>query len=82
MVEEIKQQYKQKLDDQKKRLDDVTQLNESLTTELTSLKELFNETKSSSENRIAQLQNDMRVVKEEWEKKCQELEYTFQKETV
>ena len=50
--------------------------------EVANLKELLNENKIMSENKIVQLQNDMRVVKEEWEKKCYELEHGFQREIV
>ncbi len=82
MIEEVRQHYKQRMEEQRRRMEEINSQNESLSTEMVNIQASFVENSSVKENRIVQLQNDMRVVKEEWEKRCHEIEHGLQQEIV
>lgn len=46
------------------------------------MKQLFDERKAAYEKTLATMQNDMKIIKAEWEKKVQESELTAQRTIV
>lgn len=75
MMEEMKGKYKVKIEEQMAQIMDLQTLNENLTKDVAVLKEELEESKMNCEKIIALMKNDMRVIKNEWEKRCQEVEH-------
>jgi hypothetical protein len=82
MIEEVKKKYKEKMDDLKKQITDLQELNDSLSNDLTNMKYQLDENKANHEKIVSQLHNDMKVIKTEWEKKCQEIDLNAQRNIV
>ena len=82
MIEEVKQKYKAKIEELKRKLEETTSANESLKNEVYSLSSEIEASRLNSENLVAQFQSDLKLVKNEWHKKCQEIELRAQKELV
>ena len=75
MMEEMKGKYKVKIEEQMAQIMDLQALNENLTKDVVALKEELEESKMNCEKIIALMKNDMRVIKNEWEKRCSEVEH-------
>ena len=82
MMEEMKGKYKVKIEEQMTQIMDLQSLNENLIKDVNMLKEELEESKMNCEKIIALMKNDMRVIKNEWEKRCQELELTSERNMV
>lgn len=82
MIEEVKQKYKVKTEELKRRLEEATSTNESLKNEIFNLSSELKTTRLNSEKLVVQFQSDLKLVKNEWYKKCQEIEIKSQKELV
>ncbi len=82
MVEEVKKKYKEKMTDLKKQITDLQELNDSLSNDLTNMKYQIDENRANHDKIVSQLQNDMKVIKNEWEKKCQEIDLNAQRNIV
>lgn len=82
MMEEMKIKFKIKAEEQMTQIMDLTVVNENLVKELASLKEELDESKLNCEKIIALMKNDMRVIKNEWEKRCQEVELSSERTIV
>lgn len=66
----------------KEKLEELKQLNGSLVSESQSLKHTNEERKLHYEQMLSNMQNDMKRIKNEWERKYKELEITSQKISV
>ena len=66
----------------KKKIDDIKVLNENLIGENTNLKHQLEEIKLSYDKTVASMQNDMKIIKNEWDKKCQEIDLNSQRQMV
>lgn len=82
MIEEVKSKYQEKLEEQKAKVDEALAANEGLRNEIVTLKEENEELIANHERIVGQLHSDMRIIKEEWERKCQEIALNLQKEIV
>jgi predicted nucleic acid-binding Zn-ribbon protein len=82
MVDEVKRKYKDKIADLKKQIADLTEANDSLNSEVGNWKYQLEDSKNNHERIVAQLQNDMKVIKNEWDKKCQEIDLSSQRTIV
>lgn len=81
-MRDLKAKHKTKKELFKAKIEEFKQNNDALTAEITSLKHLMEERKTTYENTVASLQNDMKIIKTEWEKKCQETELNSQRAIV
>ena len=82
MVDDVREKYLKIVEDQKNKIEELTQTNDNLNNEVSSLRNELDENKINSDNIIAQLQHDMRIIKEEWERRCQDIESNYQTELV
>ncbi len=82
MVDEVKRKYKDKIAELKKQMAELTEVNESLNAEVNNWKYQLDDAKNTHERVVSQLQNDMKVIKNEWDKKCQEIDLSSQRTIV
>ena len=82
MVERIKEQYQAKIEEQNAQMIEFSLVNEGVLRENAELKAALEESKLNLDKVIALMKNDMRVIKNEWEKRCQEVELTAEKNMV
>jgi len=82
MIEEMKEKFRVKIEEQMTQIRDLTLTNEDLVKEGTTLREELTESKLNCEKIIALMKNDMRVIKNEWEKRCQEVELASERTVV
>lgn len=81
-MKELKEKYKLKIKGLKEKLNELKVSNEAFVTENQTLKHTLEERNLQYEGIISNMQNDMIVIKNEWEKKCQEIELTSQRSFV
>lgn len=81
-MKELKEKYKLKIKGMKEKLNELKVSNEAFVTENQTLKHTLEERNLQYEGIISNMQNDMIVIKNEWEKKCQEIELTSQRSFV
>lgn len=82
MIEEMKEKFRIKLEEQMTQIKELTIMNEDLVKEGVVLREELEESKLNCEKIIALMKNDMRVIKNEWEKRCQEVELASERAVV
>ena len=81
-IDDLRAKYKSKMAELKDRNDQLSQDNDSLLNEVQSLRYQMDDNKMVHEKTVSQLQNDMKVIKNEWEKKCQEIDLSSQRNMV
>jgi regulator of replication initiation timing len=79
LIEQVKTKYKNKSGEYKRKIQELIEANESLAHENNSNKQNLIESKAKHEKIISQMQNDMKMIKSEWEKKCQEIDLNSQR---
>jgi len=82
MIEEMKEKFRLRIEEQMTQIKELTIVNEDLVREGTLLREELDESKLNCEKIIALMKNDMRVIKNEWEKRCQEIELASERTVV
>ncbi len=82
IIEEMKEKFRGKIEEQMAQIKELATINETLAKEGAELREELDENKLNCEKIIALMKNDMRVIKNEWEKRCQEIELGSEKTIV
>jgi len=81
-LEGVQQKYNSKKAKYKKQIDELESENQVFSRELRHLKTELNETKTLNEKLTNEMENHIKSIKNEWEKKCQEIELGSQKAMV
>ena len=78
----MKKKYKAKKALNQKKIEELAEENQKLRHENEILKVELNESKTMNDRMTSQMESNMKMIKSEWEKKCQEIELSSQKAMV
>lgn len=78
----MKRKYKAKKALNQKKIEELAEENQKLRHDNEILKVEINESKTMNDRMISQMESNMKMIKSEWEKKCQEIELSSQKAMV
>lgn len=74
--------YKGKTLKHKQKIEELEAINHDLGQEVATLRGELNESKAANEKLSSQVENNIKMIKNEWEKKCHEIELGSQKAIV
>ena len=81
-IDNIQNKYLSKKGKYKKRINELEAFNQDLVRKVEHLKAELNESKNSYMNLSLETEENMKMIKIEWEKKCQEIELSSQRAMV
>ena len=82
MIEEMKVKYKRRIEEQNNKIEEINILNEKSRKEIAVLQKESSESRSKYDAAVVQHKNDLKYVKDEWERKCQNFALQSQNELV
>jgi len=81
-IDSIQNKYNSKKGKYKKRVTELENLNQDLSRKLDHLRVELNESKSRYVNLSLEMEENIKMIKTEWERKCQEIEFSSQRAMV